>query len=155
MGAQDRSFGIELSYVDLDLVVTSLPAEPNAREALFALYRSQAVETDESIEEAQDWVLNKGWDPKRHLETGTMLAEDSSSEWREDPLMLPDRPIREWGPTHPIAQIQWAADKNRRCDGHFVNVVRAIKWWRHGTRRPAAEVSEGLSTRAHDWIGPA
>ncbi|MBZ9801100.1 SMODS domain-containing nucleotidyltransferase [Mesorhizobium sp. ES1-6] len=128
---QDRSFGIEMSYVDLDLVVTSLPAEPDARAELSALYRSQAVETDESIEEANDWVVNKSWDPTRYLETATMLTEDTASGWREDPLMLPDRPIKEWGPTHPLAQIQWAANKNRRCNGHFVNVVRAIKWWRH------------------------
>lgn len=128
---QDRSFGIELSYVDLDLVVTSLPVEPEAREALFDLYRSRAVETDESIEEARDWVLNKSWTPERHLDPTTVLAEDSSTAWREDPLMLPDRPIRQWGPTHPLAQIQWAANKNRQCNGHFVNVVRAIKWWRH------------------------
>jgi hypothetical protein len=128
---QDRSFGIELSYVDLDLVVTSLPVESDAQEAVSALYRSQAVLTDESIEEATGWVLNKSWDPTRAMDAAVALTEDSTSEWRDDPLMLPDRPIREWGPTHPLAQIQWAADKNRRCNGHFVNVVRSIKWWRH------------------------
>ncbi len=128
---QDRSFGIEMSYVDLDLVITALPVEPDARAALASLYRSQAVTTDESIEDAGDWVVNKSWDPFRHHETATILTEDTATGWRDDPLMLPDRPIREWGPTHPLAQIQWAADKNRRCSGHFVNVVRAIKWWRH------------------------
>lgn len=128
---QDRSFGIEMSYVDLDLVITALPAESEARAALATLYRSQAVTTDESIEEASDWVVNKSWDPSRHFETATMLTEDTATGWRDDPLMLPDRPIRDWGPTHPLAQIQWAADKNRRCNGHFVNVVRALKWWRH------------------------
>ena len=128
---QDRSFGIEMSYVDLDLVITALPAEPDARATLASLYRSQAVTTDESIEEAGDWVVNKSWDPLRHYETATILTEDTATGWRDDPLMLPDRPIRQWGPTHPLAQIQWAADKNRRCNGHFVNVVRAVKWWRH------------------------
>ncbi|WP_347094094.1 SMODS domain-containing nucleotidyltransferase [Sphingomonas parapaucimobilis] len=128
---QDRSFGIEMSYVDLDLVVTALPTEPDARAALAAIYRSRAVETDASIEEASDWVVNKSWDPQRHLETASVLTEDTASNWRDDPLMLPDRPIKQWGPTHPLAQIQWAADKNRRCNGHYVNVVRAIKWWRH------------------------
>lgn len=128
---QDRSFGIEMSYVDLDLVVTALPIEPDARAALAAVYRSRAVETDASIEEASDWVVNKSWDPQRHLETASVLTEDTTSNWRDDPLMLPDRPIKQWGPTHPLAQIQWAADKNRRCNGHYVNVVRAIKWWRH------------------------
>lgn len=128
---QDRSFGIEMSYVDLDLVVTALPVEPEARNALSAIYRSQAVETDESIEEALDWVVNKSWRPTQPFETLAKLAEDTASEWRKDPLMLPDRQISGWGPTHPLAQIQWTADKNRRCNGHFVNVVRAIKWWRH------------------------
>lgn len=127
---QDRSFGIEMSYVDLDLVVTSLPVEPDARATLSALYRSEAVETDESIEEASDWVLNKGWDSRR-LNSAITLTEDTTSPWREDPLMLPDRPIKQWGPTHPLAQIQWTAEKNRRCNGHYVNVVRCIKWWRH------------------------
>jgi len=129
---QDRSFGIELSYVDLDLVVTSLPVEEEGSITKFAaLYRSQAVETDESIEEAANWVLNKNWDPTRAMDAAINLTEDTSSEWREEPLMLPDRPIKIWGPTHPLAQIQWAVEKNRRCNGNFVNVVRAIKWWRH------------------------
>jgi hypothetical protein len=127
---QDRSFGIEMSYVDLDLVVTALPSEPDLRKALQDLYRSQAVQTDESIEERYDWVLNKSWDSNRLSGSPVQLAEDSSN-WRDDPLMLPDRPIQDWGPTHPLAQIQWAASKNRRCNGHFVNVVRSIKWWRH------------------------
>ena len=127
---QDRSFGIEMSYVDLDLVVTALPTEPDARASLQKLYRSQAVQTDESIEERNDWVLNKSWDPSRANGGLVVLAEDASNR-RDDPLMLPDRTISDWGPTHPLAQIQWAAEKNRRCNGHYVNVVRSIKWWRH------------------------
>lgn len=127
---QDRSFGIEMSYIDLDLVVTALPTEPHAREVLQKLYRSQAVQIDESIEERTDWVLNESWDPSR-LNGGLVTLTEDSSNWRDDPLMLPDRPIQDWGPTHPLAQIQWAADKNRQCNGHFVDVVRSIKWWRH------------------------
>lgn len=34
---QDRSFGIELSYVDLDLVITALPIDPSARRLVEAL----------------------------------------------------------------------------------------------------------------------
>ncbi|WP_296097150.1 hypothetical protein [uncultured Agrobacterium sp.] len=127
---QDRSFGIEMSYVDLDLVITALPTEPDARAALQKLYRSQAVQTDESIEERNDWVLNKSWDPSRANGGLVVLAEDASN-WRDDPPWLPDRTIKDWGPTHPLAQIQWAAEKNRQCYGHYVSVVRSIKWWRH------------------------
>ncbi|WP_226578964.1 SMODS domain-containing nucleotidyltransferase [Acuticoccus sediminis] len=128
---QDRSFGIELSYVDLDLVVTALPTEPDVRADLEKLYRSNAVTTDESIEERNDWVLNKDWDPARQNGGLPTLAEDRSLGSKNDPLMLPDRILSNWGPTHPLAQIQWAAAKNRACNGHYVNVVRAIKWWRH------------------------
>ncbi|MGY6566108.1 MAG: SMODS domain-containing nucleotidyltransferase [Halomonadaceae bacterium] len=127
---QDRSFGIEMSYVDLDLVITALPNEPKARAILESLYRSQAVETDQSLEERSDWVLNKSWSPSQTNNVLALLAGDSA-EWKNDPLMLPDRPIKEWGPTHPLAQIDWAAAKNRRCNGHYINVVRSIKWWRH------------------------
>lgn len=127
---QDRSFGIEMSYVDLDLVVTALPVEHTARAALESLYRSQAVQLDESLEERSDWVLNKGWDPQR-ANGGLMNLAEEASTWRDEPLMLPDRPVQKWGPTHPLAQIQWAAVKNRNCNGHFINVVRSIKWWRH------------------------
>ncbi|KRG52936.1 SMODS domain-containing nucleotidyltransferase [Stenotrophomonas maltophilia] len=127
---QDRSFGIEMSYVDLDLVVTALPAEPATRAALESLYRSQAVQLDESLEERSDWVLNKGWDPQR-ANGGLVSLTEEASTWRDEPLMLPDRPVQKWGPTHPLAQIQWAAAKNRNCNGHFINVVRSIKWWRH------------------------
>jgi hypothetical protein len=31
-------------------------------------------------------------------------------------------------PTHPVRQIQWTWEKNNKCDGHYVNVVKAIKW---------------------------
>ena len=127
---QDRSFAIEMSYVDLDLVVTALPSDPSQRALLENLYKSQAVQTDLSIEERGDWVLNKSWSPIEENLGKALLTEDASA-WREEPLMLPDRTVQRWGPTHPLAQIQWAADKNRRCNGHYVNVVRAIKWWRH------------------------
>ena len=32
--------------------------------------------------------------------------------------------------THPLAQIQWTWDKNRNTNDHYVNVVKALKWWR-------------------------
>ena len=36
----------------------------------------------------------------------------------------------EWQPTHPLETMKWTWDKNRRCNGHYVNVVKALKWWR-------------------------
>jgi hypothetical protein len=134
-GPQDRSFSVELSYVDLDLVVTALPTDPQVREALKKLYATDAVQTLESLEERTDWRLSKSWNAEPASDAGfpQFLAEDQASEkdWRPHPLMLPDRAVAGWGPTHPLAQIKWTADKNRDCNGHYVNVVRAIKWWRH------------------------
>lgn len=74
-------------------------------------------------------MLNKSWDPNKPFDGRQLLVEEATT-WRDDPLMLPDRALRDWGPSHPLAQIEWAAEKNRSCNGHYVNVVRAIKWWR-------------------------
>lgn len=50
---QGRSFEIELSYVSLDLVVTSAPSE-----AEIGVLTSDAVTTDVALAEAADWRLN-------------------------------------------------------------------------------------------------
>lgn len=53
---QGRSVGIELSYVELDLVITSAPSETER-----AILRSAAVTSDDDIDEARDWRLNESW----------------------------------------------------------------------------------------------
>ena len=132
---QGRSYAIELSYVDLDLVITALPSDPTTHKALERLYRSEAVLTTESLEDTQDWRLNEQWRPQDPLaqwlnERNSTLVDAPAADWRPHPLFLPDREVNRWGRTHPIAQVQWAAAKNRRCQGHYVNVVRTLKWWR-------------------------
>jgi Second Messenger Oligonucleotide or Dinucleotide Synthetase domain len=104
--AQGRSWGIELSYVDLDLVVTSAPSSA-AREPL------RRMSGDMTLEEQPDGP----W--------------DSSTS-----LQIPDRAAKEWVATHPIEQIRWTRDKNRRTNGHYLNVVRALKWWRRINDQP-------------------
>ena len=135
---QGRSFGIELSYVDLDLVITALPTDPRSRSLMEKLYRSQSVQTSSTLEDRADWRLNENW--KDIADVGILgtafggpaaLLEDApQSDWKPHPLMLPDRDLGEWGRTHPLAQIQWTAAKNRRCNSHYINIVRALKWWR-------------------------
>jgi hypothetical protein len=51
-------------------------------------------------------------------------------EWKLAPLLIPDRDKKCWDPTHPLAQIAWTWEKNRLCNGYYVNVVKSIKWWR-------------------------
>ncbi|ADO70217.1 SMODS domain-containing nucleotidyltransferase [Stigmatella aurantiaca] len=126
---QGRSFGIELSYVELDLVLTSAPSE-----AEVGILRSDAVTSDDDLEEAKDWRLHRSWvalGSRYRSDAKNLLAEaKGQDEWRAQPLHIPDRDADKWEPTHPLAQIAWTRDKNARTDGHFVNVVKAIKWWR-------------------------
>lgn len=125
---QGRSFGIEMSYVELDLVITSAPSE-----AEVGILQSDSVKTDDDLEEARDWRLHRSWlalNARMRTDARTLLAEAKGQEWMAQPLHIPDRDANKWEPTHPLAQIQWTRDKNARTDGHFVNVVKAIKWWR-------------------------
>jgi hypothetical protein len=127
---QGRSFGIELSYVDIDLVITALPTDPASRAAMERLYRSNSVLTTDTLEDDLSWRLNENWRPTMFGYQPQITEDAPRSEWKPHPLMLPDRDVGEWGRTHPLAQIQWTAAKNRRCGGHYVNLVRATKWWR-------------------------
>ncbi len=126
---QGRSFGIELSYVELDLVLTSAPSE-----AEVGILQSEALTTDDDLETAQDWRLHRSWlglEARRYRgDARTLLAEAKGDEWKAQPLHIPDRDANKWEPTHPLAQITWTRDKNDRTNKHFVNVVKAIKWWR-------------------------
>jgi hypothetical protein len=126
---QDRSFGIHLSYVDLDLVITSAPAEVESN-----MYKAASVLTESTLEDVPNWKLAESWGlaeatsgPAAMGRVGQAVRE---AEWKPSPLYIPDREVREWEATHPLAQIQWTREKNRRCNGHYVNVVKAIKWWR-------------------------
>ncbi|MEE4272079.1 MAG: hypothetical protein V2I67_10410 [Thermoanaerobaculales bacterium] len=126
---QGRSFGIEMSYVELDVVPTSAPAEQE-----YGILQSDAVTTDENIVEARDWRLHRSWlapEHRRRADAKLLLDQAAGeSEWQAQPLRIPDRDADEWDDTHPLEQIRWTRDKNSRCNSHFVNVVKCIKWWR-------------------------
>jgi hypothetical protein len=126
---QGRSFGIELTYVELDLVITSAPSE--AEEGLLG---SDAVTADDDLEEARDWRLNEKWVALSRRELFGMqhllAAAATAPEWKTKPLRIPDRDANKWEDTHPLEQIRWTRDKNAQTNKHFVNVVKAIKWWR-------------------------
>jgi len=126
---QGRSFGIELSYVELDIVPTSAPAEQE-----YGILQSDSVTSDDDIVEARDWRLHRAWlalDNRRRVDAKLLLDQAAGEEeWRAQPLRIPDREADEWDDTHPLEQILWTRDKNSRCNGHFVNVVKCIKWWR-------------------------
>lgn len=132
---QGRSIGISLSYVDLDIVPTSAPSESE-----IGILESSSVRDDESIEDVNDWVLKKSWLPldQRSFSKMAILNESlrAEAEWKLSPLYIPDREAAEWKPTHPLAQLQETRDKNKACNTHFVNVVKALKWWRRLNPEP-------------------
>ncbi len=105
----ERSLGISMSKVDLDLVVTSAPANVE-------LLRNETGDEDVS-ESAQP-----------------SLAE--AHAWKDEPLHIPDRQWKRWDDTHPLVQLAETRAKNGRCNGHFVNVVKAIKWWKRHVDLP-------------------
>lgn len=126
---QGRSFGIEMSYVEIDVVPTSAPAVQE-----YGILKSDAVTSDEDIVEARDWRLHRSWlalNNRSRFDANLLLEKAAGEEeWQVQPLRIPDREADEWDDTHPLEQIRWTRDMNLRCNGHFVNVVKCIKWWR-------------------------
>lgn len=130
---QGRSIGIELSYVDLDLVITSAPSESQRK-----LLKSQSLNETETLESTGELSIIKSLveAEESRFSSGSSwalpLLERSikAAIWQSEPLRIPDRDAKEWKPTHPLAQIQWTWQKNKLCNGYYINVVQAIKWWR-------------------------
>ena len=124
-----RSIGITLSRVKLDLVVTALD---QASEAKALAWKS--VTALDSLEESPDWRFTDSWIPEdeRELLTSDALKSvQAGQEWKSKPLWIPDREANEWEETNPLEQIRWTAEKNRLCNGNYVNIVKALKWWKN------------------------
>ena len=114
---QSRSIGIEMSTIKLDLVPTSLPPQ-------------NYVEFMESnLRDADFEVTQRGVNRSSYV-----AFMEAASGWKDDPLWIPDRDIRTWEETHPLAQIYWTFEKNDRTNSHYVNVVKCLKWWRRVTK---------------------
>lgn len=126
-----RSIGINLSYVDLDMVITSAPSEADVEKL-----KSKSVRFISDIESEPDWVLNDLWVPRDERSNydailGTKTgAAAKAGEWKLEPLRIPDREAEEWDDTDPLEQIKWTVAKNASCNTHYINVVKAVKWWR-------------------------
>lgn len=96
-----RSVGIEMSKIKMDVVLTSAPSE--AEEALLLNFMSR----DDAA----------GGYP------------DTDNAWKDAPLWIPDREARDWQRTYPLEQIRWTHEKNRLTNGHYIHVVKLVKWW--------------------------
>lgn len=131
---QGRSFGIELSDVELDLVITSAPSESE-----IGIFRSDSIISDNTLEMAEadnDWnlislsLLTQEETVSSFSEPYRLDTAKKEFEWKIKPLRIPDIDTDEWQDTHPLEQIRWTWDKNRRCNKHYINVVKCLKWWR-------------------------
>lgn len=71
---QGRSLGISLSYVDLDIVPTSAPSEAVQEEL-----SSEELISESTIEECY-----------------TFFSESEDSNWKDEPLLIPDREADAW-----------------------------------------------------------
>lgn len=121
---QGRSIGIEMSAVDLDIVLTSAPSE-----AVKEVVLSKSLRGAETIEEAT-------WEPPLDR-AGVLYKSDAKQErWKLEPLRIPNRDAQCWDDTHPLEQIRVTYEKNKTTGGRYVNVVKALKWWRRINNEP-------------------
>lgn len=136
---------------DVDIVVvTSLdpervdPAEANAKLAnvLRSYYSGKVTPQNRSFCVSLSYVtMDVVLASSRHLLARSWLFEqvrkadglDSTDDWSAHPLLIPDRDRGQWIETHPKAQLAWTTRLNRECGGHFVPLVKMVKWWRKET----------------------
>jgi len=117
---QGRSIGITLSDVELDLVITSAPSETQTE----AVKAAGALDYSDFMAQNEERAYS-GLDL-----SSTLLMEAKQAQWKLEPLYIPNRDLGSWDPTHPLAQIAWTQEMNGLTQGHYVNVIKALKWWR-------------------------
>ena len=124
---QGRSWGIEMSHVDLDVVPTSAPSI-----ALESILNNEAAISDDDIEKMSENAMDSENCSEEWIAEYNRFfySDEENTDWKNEPLLIPDREAEEWDKTHPLAQILWTHDKNKKCNGHYVNVVKCLKWWR-------------------------
>lgn len=119
---QDRSIKITPTGKDvtLDLVVTAAPSKIQQEffESVDPVFK--AARTGVPAPEALNF-----------REAFDRIAKSARlEEWQREPLLIPDRELKQWQRTHPLEQIRWTQEKNEDTGGKYISVVRAIRWWR-------------------------
>ena len=122
---QKRSIGISLPKVDVDLVITAAPSE-EVKRAIESAGLSSAFTVDDLSGYRQSSLEKYRLDALKNF----FRDDAKSGQWRAEPLLIPDSIDNRWYRTHPLEQIRWTKEKNQLCNGYYVNVVKAIKWWR-------------------------
>ena len=123
-----RSMAIPGNLVKLDMVPTAAPDRINQERIAKAFSNNRETLASASYEQ----LLQK-MDQELKAVSAAAATKDPPSNWRDHPLRIPDRDVKTWESTNPLAQIEWTRAKNRRCSGQYIRVVKAIKWWRKVT----------------------
>jgi Second Messenger Oligonucleotide or Dinucleotide Synthetase domain len=126
--SNDRSIKIDYddTSVTLDLVVTAAPSlivEEVRKAAELGRARGFVTLSERRPGEVRDIMSFRE-------AVGRVAKAAGFAEWRDEALLIPDRKLTSWVKTHPVEQIAWTEGKNGRTAGHYVNVVKALKWWR-------------------------
>lgn len=122
---QGRSWGIEMSHVDLDIVPTAAPSISES-----GILNNSMIYSDEDLGLLSEKRILEGSEYVWLSEYNSFFMASQNEQWRKEPLYIPDRDAMIWDRTHPLEQIRWTHEKNNKCNGHYVNVVKCIKWWR-------------------------
>lgn len=125
--AQGRSLSIVVGDVDLDMVITAAPSL-QTQEVL----KSARFADDSTLEDLDEWPesLNLVKFSTDLFSKVLQRSAEGNNDWMLEPLRIPDRDAQCWRDTHPLAQLAWTWNKNRLTGGHYINVVKALKWWR-------------------------
>jgi hypothetical protein len=145
----DRSIEItpDGGRATIDLVPTSAPSE---------------IEQQIFRESDPGFQIEARGDIERQVLMPVSLREaikkvTGTETWQREPLMIPSRDLSRWVPTHPLAQIEWTEQKSVRTNGHYVNVVKAGKWWRKrhadGKYPKHYPLEHLIGANCPDWIG--
>lgn len=132
--------------MDLDIVPTSAPSESET-----GILQDEAIISEYTIEDFQQNQLMKLFSSTLLESTYNIFCKsDGEARWKFEPLLIPDREAEKWDKTHPLEQIRWTVEKNINCNTHYVNVVKALKWWRK-TQYPDMKHPKELSARTFHW----
>lgn len=121
-----RSIGIELTYVDLDLVITAKVQDSDTLDSI----KAESSRITMGLQE----MIRKDYYNFAVMEDAVVKISSESKD--PEPILIPDTKENKWALTNPLAQIYWTVEKNKNCNGHYINVVKALKWWKKHHESP-------------------
>lgn len=139
-----HAIGLSVGEVEMDLVIALTPSPANLE--------SIRIEFDVTTK-----ATATGSDFWGSMVSGPHFAgRDANNEnWKLEPLLIPNFHVDDWDESDPLTQIRWTQEHNQKCGGHFVNVIKAVKWWkREMAPNPKHPKSFPLEHLVGDYCAP-